>query len=69
MISASGAYPIDLVKTRLMNQRNLRVYEDSLDCVTKVTRLEGVRGLYRGLSLQVSPSRSSCPHTSSRSPS
>ena len=31
--------PTDLVKTRLMNQRNTKTYEDSLDCVMKVPSL------------------------------
>ena len=46
-------YPIDLVKTRMQNQRNARVgqmlYKNSWDCFTKVIRNEGVRGLYSGV--------------------
>ena len=46
-------YPIDLVKTRMQNQRNARVgqllYKNSWDCATKVVRNEGVRGLYSGV--------------------
>lgn len=46
-------YPIDLVKTRLQNQRSARVgeklYRNSLDCARKVIRNEGVRGLYSGV--------------------
>jgi len=47
-------YPLDLIKTRMMNQRapsvnNKRLYQTSLDCLQKVLRYEGFPGLYRGL--------------------
>ncbi|KAK4555068.1 mitochondrial aspartate-glutamate transporter agc1 [Recurvomyces mirabilis] len=46
-------YPIDLVKTRMQNQRGARVgqmlYKNSWDCFTKVIRNEGFRGLYSGV--------------------
>ncbi|KZF25004.1 putative mitochondrial carrier protein [Xylona heveae TC161] len=46
-------YPIDLVKTRLQNQRSARVgellYKNSIDCASKVVRNEGIRGLYSGV--------------------
>jgi solute carrier family 25 aspartate/glutamate transporter 12/13 len=46
-------YPIDLVKTRMQNQRTTRVgerlYNNSIDCARKVIRNEGVRGLYSGV--------------------
>ncbi|KAI9838554.1 MAG: hypothetical protein M1819_004863 [Sarea resinae] len=46
-------YPIDLVKTRMQNQRAQRVgemlYKNSLDCARKVVRNEGFRGLYSGV--------------------
>ena len=46
-------YPIDLVKTRMQNQRSNRVgemlYKNSLDCFKKVIRNEGARGLYSGV--------------------
>ena len=46
-------YPIDLVKTRMQNQRSARVgqvlYTNSLDCAKKVIRNEGFRGLYSGV--------------------
>ncbi|KAH9904832.1 calcium-binding mitochondrial carrier protein Aralar1 [Xylariomycetidae sp. FL2044] len=57
--SAAGAfgafmvYPIDLVKTRLQNQRGAdpgqRLYKNSADCFKKVVANEGVRGLYSGV--------------------
>jgi Ca2+-binding EF-hand superfamily protein/CRP-like cAMP-binding protein len=46
-------YPLDLVKTRMMNQRNshggARLYINSFDCLGQVFRYERVQGLYRGL--------------------
>jgi solute carrier family 25 (mitochondrial aspartate/glutamate transporter), member 12/13 len=46
-------YPIDLVKTRMQNQRTSRVgerlYNNSIDCARKVIRNEGFRGLYSGV--------------------
>ncbi|EGE79123.1 hypothetical protein BDDG_02061 [Blastomyces dermatitidis ATCC 18188] len=46
-------YPIDLVKTRMQNQRSARVgerlYSNSIDCARKVIRNEGVLGLYSGV--------------------
>ena len=46
-------YPIDLVKTRMQNQRSSRVgqalYKNSLDCAKKVVRNEGFKGLYSGV--------------------
>lgn len=46
-------YPIDLVKTRMQNQRSAnpghRLYENSLDCFKKIVRNEGAKGLYAGV--------------------
>ena len=46
-------YPIDLVKTRMQNQRGARpgqlLYKNSIDCFQKVIRNEGARGLYSGV--------------------
>ncbi|GFR64060.1 calcium-binding mitochondrial carrier protein Aralar1, partial [Elysia marginata] len=55
---ATAVYPIDLVKTRLQNQRSTSfvgemMYKNSFDCFKKVIRHEGVRGLYRGLAPQL----------------
>jgi len=54
---ATVVYPIDLVKTRMQNQRSKVVgemlYKNSLDCAKKVIRNEGVRGLYSGLGPQL----------------
>lgn len=52
-IGATAVYPIDLVKTRMQNQRKVAqgevLYKHSLDCFGKVIRNEGFLGLYRGL--------------------
>ncbi|KAL0262623.1 mitochondrial aspartate-glutamate transporter agc1 [Diplodia seriata] len=46
-------YPIDLVKTRMQNQRSQRVgerlYNNSIDCFRKIIKNEGFRGLYAGV--------------------
>lgn len=46
-------YPIDLVKTRMQNQRSERVgnvlYKNSIDCFQRVVKNEGFRGLYSGV--------------------
>ena len=51
---ATAVYPIDLVKTRMQNQRTSSnvgeiLYRNSFDCFKKVLRHEGFSGLYRGL--------------------
>merc|ERR1719431_44297 len=51
---ATAVYPIDLVKTRMQNQRTQSyigevLYRNSADCFKKVVRHEGFSGLYRGL--------------------
>lgn len=53
-VGATAVYPIDLVKTRMQNQRTGSyvgevAYRNSIDCFKKVVRHEGVIGLYRGL--------------------
>lgn len=54
---ATIVYPIDLVKTRMQNQRSTVVgqllYKNSLDCAQKILRGEGLRGFYRGLGPQL----------------
>ncbi|XP_061736022.1 electrogenic aspartate/glutamate antiporter SLC25A12, mitochondrial-like isoform X2 [Nerophis ophidion] len=52
---ATAVYPIDLVKTRIQNQRSTGslvgelMYKNSFDCAKKVLRYEGFFGFYRGL--------------------
>ncbi|KAK8384570.1 hypothetical protein O3P69_014268 [Scylla paramamosain] len=53
-VGATAVYPIDLVKTRMQNQRTGSyigelMYRNSFDCFKKVIRHEGFVGLYRGL--------------------
>lgn len=55
---ATAVYPIDLVKTRMQNQRtghllNRAAYSNSFACFRKVIRNEGFFGLYRGLLPQI----------------
>lgn len=55
---ATLVYPIDLVKTRMQNQRSSvvgepQMYKNSLDCVSKVFRREGFLGFYSGLGPQL----------------
>lgn len=56
-IGATVVYPIDLVKTRMQNQRSVIVgemlYKNSWDCFKKVIKNEGPVGLYRGLPPQL----------------
>ncbi|KAJ6520104.1 mitochondrial inner membrane protein [Mycena sanguinolenta] len=56
-IGATIVYPIDMVKTRMQNQRSTVVgqmlYKNSLDCAQKILRNEGFVGFYRGLGPQL----------------
>ncbi|KAL1925359.1 uncharacterized protein VTP21DRAFT_242 [Calcarisporiella thermophila] len=56
-VGATVVYPIDLVKTRMQNQRSKVVgeilYKNSWDCFKKVVKNEGLLGLYRGLGPQL----------------
>jgi len=49
-ISAAVTTPVDVVKTRVMNQPTglNRVYRNALDCFIKTARNEGLYGLYKG---------------------
>lgn len=49
--TATATNPIWLIKTRMqLQQSHNRLYTNSWDCLKKVVRAEGVRGLYKGLS-------------------
>ncbi|CAH1766482.1 13454_t:CDS:2 [Entrophospora sp. SA101] len=56
-VGATSVYPIDLVKTRMQNQRTKVVgevlYKNSIDCFRKVLKSEGIAGLYSGLGPQL----------------
>ena len=52
LASASAASiataPVDVIKTRIINMNDNR-YSGTVDCIVKIIRYEGVRGLYKGL--------------------
>jgi len=59
-VGAATVYPIDLVKTRMQNQRRTghypggeMVYRNGFDCFKKVFQHERFYGLYRGLTPQL----------------
>ena len=58
---ATAVYPIDLVKTRMQNQRSTGsfvgelMYKNSFDCAKKVLRYEGFFGFYRGTDFVTEP--------------
>lgn len=57
-IGAFAVYPIDLVKTRMQNQRTTSyvgelMYRNTGDCFKKVIRHEGFLGFYKGLTVQL----------------
>lgn len=52
-------YPFSLIKTRLQIQKGHSIYNGTFDAFLKITRNEGLRGLYRGFwvnSVQILPS-------------
>ncbi|KAH7923251.1 mitochondrial carrier [Leucogyrophana mollusca] len=56
-LGATIVYPIDMVMTRMQNQRSTVVgqmlYKNSIDCAQKIFRNEGFLGFYRGLGPQL----------------
>ena len=59
VVTSTATNPIWLVKTRLQldksnaektGSQSVRQYKNSLDCTMQTIRMEGIRGLYRGLS-------------------
>ena len=52
IIGVTCVFPLDLVKTRLQNQKigpnGERMYNGMLDCFKKTLRSEGLFGMYRG---------------------
>ncbi|OBA22850.1 mitochondrial carrier [Metschnikowia bicuspidata var. bicuspidata NRRL YB-4993] len=52
-IGATAVYPIDLIKTRMQAQKHNSLYANSLDCLKKILRHEGPKGLYSGLAAQL----------------
>jgi len=53
IIGTTCIFPLDMVKTRLQNQKigpnGERLYRGAFDCFRKMIAHEGIRGLYRGL--------------------
>ena len=54
-VATVGALPIDVIKTRMMNQKILKdgssketAYKGSIDCFMKTIRNEGFTALYKG---------------------
>jgi len=50
--AVSVTYPTDLIRRRLQLQnfdKSVPKYSGILDCISKIIKLEGPRGLYRGL--------------------
>ncbi|XP_072305950.1 mitochondrial glutamate carrier 1-like [Eucyclogobius newberryi] len=54
MVGVTCVFPIDLVKTRLQNQRNgQQIYKNMMDCLIKTVRSEGHVGMYRGAAVNL----------------
>ncbi|XP_045470970.1 mitochondrial glutamate carrier 1-like [Harmonia axyridis] len=57
IIGVSCVFPLDLVKTRLQNQKigpnGERMYTSILDCMRKTYRAEGYFGMYRGSAVNI----------------
>ncbi|KAH0618964.1 hypothetical protein JD844_018541 [Phrynosoma platyrhinos] len=54
IVGVTCIFPIDLVKTRLQNQRSRhQVYKNMLDCLIKTLRSEGCLGMYRGAAVNL----------------
>jgi len=49
LVSAVVSTPVDVIKTRLMNQpAGKKLYSGMLDCAVKTVRAEGAIGMYAG---------------------
>lgn len=49
-IATAGTYPLDLLRTRFAAQGNTKVYASLLASIKDISRYEGSRGFFRGLS-------------------
>ena len=50
-VAAIVSCPVDVVKTRMMNQQSkgaVVLYKSSLDCFMKTVKVEGFFGMYKG---------------------
>uniref|UniRef100_A0A8C6KTR2 Solute carrier family 25 member 30 n=1 Tax=Nothobranchius furzeri TaxID=105023 RepID=A0A8C6KTR2_NOTFU len=48
LAGALASNPVDVVRTRMMNQRGGALYQGTLDCLLQTWRLEGFMALYKG---------------------
>mmetsp|Transcript_42266 Transcript_42266/g.165045 ORF Transcript_42266/g.165045 Transcript_42266/m.165045 type:complete len:84 (-) Transcript_42266:169-420(-) len=46
LVTTTVTQPVDMIKTRMMNYKDL--YQGPLDCLRKIVRSEGLKGLYKG---------------------
>ena len=57
IIGVTCVFPLDLVKTRLQNQKigpnGERMYNGMLDCFRKTLRSDGFFGMYRGSAVNI----------------
>ncbi|KAK6318831.1 hypothetical protein J4Q44_G00100420 [Coregonus suidteri] len=54
IVGVTCVFPIDLVKTRLQNQRQgQQIYKNMMDCLIKTVRSEGYFGMYRGAAVNL----------------
>lgn len=43
--------PIELAKIRMQCQKDVKLYNGSIDCIRKTFKYEGLRGVYKGTGL------------------
>uniref|UniRef100_G3PHM5 Solute carrier family 25 member 30 n=1 Tax=Gasterosteus aculeatus aculeatus TaxID=481459 RepID=G3PHM5_GASAC len=48
LAGALASNPVDVVRTRMMNQKGVALYQGTLDCILQTWRSEGVMALYKG---------------------
>uniref|UniRef100_A0A3Q3X4G6 Solute carrier family 25 member 30 n=1 Tax=Mola mola TaxID=94237 RepID=A0A3Q3X4G6_MOLML len=48
LAGALASNPVDVVRTRMMNQRGGTLYQGTLDCILQTWRYEGFMALYKG---------------------
>lgn len=49
MVASAAAQPFDTVRTRMIMQREPRIYTSTWQAFRKITKYEGAKGLWRGL--------------------
>jgi len=47
-IAAASTSPVDVIKTRIMNDKKRIIYKNSFDCFIKILKTEGLIGFYKG---------------------